>query len=225
MAIGNFLFGTDAKTQQLSTKTPQQLGWLNQSGQQASQGLANTNLDYAPIKQEIMRKFQTETVPGLLEQLQGMAGNGSRGGSALGAQLGGSLENLGSILGSQESQYNLQKHQALLQQLGLASSPQFENLQFNAQPGLLQGLAGGVGQGAGQALPLYALLSQFQNQKTGSSTGQTPAAGTDTSNASNWLPLFLSILGGLGGAAAGGPAGALLGSNVGGGVGSYFGGK
>lgn len=215
MAYGSSLFtGRPEEIRQLPTKTPQQLGWANQSGQQASQGLANTNLAFSPIRQEIMKQFETQTIPGLLERLQYSQGSGRLGGSDLEASLGGALKNLGGQLGAQESQYNLSKHGALLNQLGMGLQPQFETA-ISPETG---GIWGQSAQGFGQALPLMALLSMYgqggQGGQSQSPSGTSATAtGTQQGGWQSYIPMLLKALGaGAVGFAGGGPIGGAIGA-------------
>lgn len=171
-------FGTPAKTEQVNRFTPQQMQQQAGVGQLGYQGLQNTPLDFNPIRQRIMREFETKTVPGLLERLNAFQGPNVQNSSALGGQLIGGLENLGGTLAAQESQYNLQKFNQLLNAFQQGQQPQFDIIQHAAQPGFLDMLLGGSASAlpyaanslsAGSGNKLRSLLSSLGGGSTQSS--------------------------------------------------------
>jgi hypothetical protein len=178
--IGELFFGTSDKQGQMNRFNPQQMQQQAAAGQLGLQGLQNTSMDFDKVRPRIMREFQTQTIPGLLERLQGMGGEGGLRSGGLGEQLGGAFENLGENLYGQEQQFNLQKFQNLLQAFQQGQQSPWDNYYQPGSPGLLHFLAGG----AGQALPglmsgasgnigpaLKSLLSMFGGNQTQTSAG------------------------------------------------------
>jgi len=169
MALMDFLFGQPARTEQISRFTPQQTQMLNRGGAYGMQGLQNLapqyqqlmqGLDFNPIEQNAMRQFQQQTVPGLAERFSSMGSGGAQGSSAFAQSLGGAGADLSSQLGALGAQYGLQRGQLGGQLLGqqgnifgnlanMGMQPQFDTMQYGAQPGLLQSLLGGMAPGAG----------------------------------------------------------------------------
>lgn len=151
----DFLVGTPGRTEQFQRFNPQQQGintqlldmlpGLLQRGTQGFQG------GFAPIAQRARSQFQSQTIPSLAERFTALGGgqNSSAFQGALGQAGAGLEEGLAGL----ESKYNLaqggQQQQLLLALLSAALQPQFENSYFPQRGGLLQGLAGGLGQGLG----------------------------------------------------------------------------
>jgi len=189
--MANIFTGSSGRTEQVNRFNPQQMQQQAAAGQLGLQGIQNTSMDFNKVRPRIMREFQTNTVPGLLERLQGFQGAGVGNSSALGQQLGGALENLGENLYGQEQQFNLQKFQNLLQAFQQGQQSPWDTIQHAAQPGLLNYLAGGAGQALGSAAMgggnpmsmLSSLLSMFGGgNKTQSSTGGSMGGGAPVSN-------------------------------------------
>lgn len=165
--LGQFLTGTQGNTQQFQRFTPQQQGLQNTSInsiqdilkmlQPGGQGQFN----FAPIAQQARNQFQTQTAPSIAERFTSLGGNGTGGSSGLNSALAGAGANLEQGLAGIESKYNLaqqgQQTQLLQLLLSLAGQPSFENAYFPSQPGFLQGLVGGVGQGLGSLSGLSGL--------------------------------------------------------------------
>jgi hypothetical protein len=169
MAFMDFLFGSPARQEQISRFTPQQLQMLNQGGTYGMQGLQNLapqyqqlmqGLNFDPIEQNAMRQFQQTTIPSLAERFSGMGAGGSQRSSAFAQSLGGAGADLMSQLGALRAQYGLQRGQLGGQLLGqqgnifgnlasLGMQPQFDVMQYGAQPGLLPSLLGGMAPGFG----------------------------------------------------------------------------
>jgi len=142
------LLSRKPRAQNISRLTPEQLGWQQQAGQTALQGLQNPYEGFAPIANQAREKFQSSTVPSLAERFTAL-GNSQRSSSfqrALG-QAGAGLE---SNLAALQSQYG-QRQQGLLQNLlGLALQPNFDTIYQQQQPGFLQSALGGLSGGLGQ---------------------------------------------------------------------------
>lgn len=142
------LLSRKPRAQNISRLTPEQLGWQQQAGQTALQGLQNPYEGFAPIANQAREQFQSSTVPSLAERFTAL-GNSQRSSSfqrALG-QAGAGLE---SNLAALQSQYG-QRQQGLLQNLlGLALQPNFDTIYQQQQPGFLQSALGGLSGGLGQ---------------------------------------------------------------------------
>lgn len=113
--------------------------------------LGNNSQDFNAFAAPEMRRFQEQIVPGLAEQFAGM-GSGALSSSGFQQALGSAGTDLGERLGAIRAQMRQQAAQGLtgLGQMGLG--PYSENILRPAQPGFLQGVAGGLGKGLGQGL-------------------------------------------------------------------------
>ncbi len=204
MAVGEFLFGTPARNEKLSTVTGEQAGLNKQAiggsnqlisyllnnmmGGQGGQG----RFDFAPIAQKARTQFEQQTIPGIAERFNTL-GRGALSSSGFAQTLGGAGAGLEEGLAAQESQYGLQQQgllQSLLGQLlGQSNQQQFENIYHPEQPGFVQSVAPGVIAGlassfggplagaAGGALAnaLFGSVGQQAPTKTASSSPQGPS--------------------------------------------------
>jgi len=162
MSFFNTLFGTQSEMKQQPTQTPQQMQYL----QQILQGLQGGNSDiqgmnylnslfsndpqaFRDYEAPAMRQFNEQILPGIAERFTGM-GAGSQNSSAFQQQATAAGSRLSENLAAQRA--NL-RGQGINQMQGFGQmglTPQFENIYMQGQPGLLQGLSGGLGQGFGQ---------------------------------------------------------------------------
>lgn len=152
------LLSKKPRAQNISRLTPEQLGWQQQAGQQAIQGLQNPYEGFAPIANQAREQFQSSTVPSLAERFSAMGTGGQRS-SAFQSALGQAGSGLESNLAALQSQYGLQNRSLLQNLLAQALTPSFDTIFQQQQPGFLQsalgGLSGSLGQyGAMQGLGL-----------------------------------------------------------------------
>jgi hypothetical protein len=157
---------------------------MNQLLQQAQGMIGQQPQSFEPIAQAATKRFQTESIPALAERLGELGGQSKYSSGFTGGLLGaeaGLQENLAGM----EQQFGQQQFQNAMQLLQAGLQPQFDTGIRPAQSGLLQPLAGSVGQAAGQAGTMALLLK------------------------------LLPLLGGIGGGVAEGPAGAAVGSGLG----------
>jgi hypothetical protein len=127
-------------------------GAFGQAADYYRSNLSNNPEDYNAFAAPQLRQFNEEIIPGLSEQFAGMGSGGlsSSGFRNAAINAGTDLsERLGAI------RANLRQNSAAgLQNIGQAGLGRFtENLYNEPQPGFLQGIAGGIGQGLGSALP------------------------------------------------------------------------
>lgn len=161
--IGRMLFGGRPKQYQMPTTTPQQQALLQQlmSGLQGGQSnipgmeylqqlMSNDPSAFQAYEQPLMRQFNQEIVPGIAERFSGM-GMGSRNSGAFQQQVAGAAGRLSENLGAQRANLRQGAMQQLMGMYGQAMQPQFQSI---AQPqyGMIPGLLGGMGQGAGYGL-------------------------------------------------------------------------
>jgi len=142
------LLSRKPRAQNISRLTPEQLGWQQQAGQAALQGLQNPYEGFAPIANQAREQFQSSTVPSLAERFTAL-GNSQRSSSfqrALG-QAGAGLE---SNLAALQSNYGLRQQGLLQNLLGLALQPNFDTIYQQQQPGFLQSALGSLSGGLGQ---------------------------------------------------------------------------
>ena len=130
----------------------QQQGGFMQALQMALSQLQNPQQGFEPIAQQARSQFETQTLPGLIEQFTAGAPSGERS-SAFAGALGSAGAGLEQNLASMGSQYGLQQQGLSQNLLGMGLTPQN---QFAYQPqqqsgimNLLQSLSSGVGFGLG----------------------------------------------------------------------------
>lgn len=152
-SLKQFAVGTPGQLQQFPRLSAPQLGLQNSVGNAAQQLLPQVQqgFDFAPIAQQARTNFSTQTAPTIAQRFLSM-GN-SRGGSDYNHAIASAGAGLEEGLAGLQSKYGLaqqgQQQQLLLALLSMALQPQFENAYFPSRPGLLQGLAGGLGSGLG----------------------------------------------------------------------------
>lgn len=163
MALGSALAGlvgggmsafgkkSPAQTTQLPTKSPEQMGWMGQLGQQ---GMAN--VDPEALEKRSMKMFQQQIMPSIAERFAGMGALDSTGFEK--SMMGASGELLEGLQG--------QRSGLGLQQLMMALQPQFENMYRPEGPGAMQSFGGNL-MGAGlQALgPSLGLMGSQMQQR------------------------------------------------------------
>src|ERR1700679_1928535 len=191
MAIGNFLTGSPASSQQFSTITPQQAGVKGAVGNQALrmlQNLGGGQNNFEPIANQARTQFNEQTIPGLAERFTNF-GSGANRSSAFQGALGEAGSNLEQGLAALKSQFGQQQQgldQNLLQLLlGHSLSPESETGFQQEDQGILGGLTpylsqllpylpailgsffgpGGTAAGAGVGAGLSALLNSSGQQK------------------------------------------------------------
>lgn len=145
--ISEFFLGSPAKTEQVSTMTPQQQQLISSLLQQLMTGLGSSQASFAPIRASAQEHFKQEIIPTIAERFTAMGGR--QGTNAYPMALGQAGANLERDLAAQESQFNLQRQGNLMQILGLAMRPQFENVYNPSSPGFLQNVAAGAASGVG----------------------------------------------------------------------------
>lgn len=141
MALGSYLFGSPAKTQQLPLFSPPQQQARNSLLQMGQQQLQNNPLSFAPQREQYLKQFNEQIIPTLAERFAD-----NQRSSAFKGALGNTASDFGAKLGALESQYNLQANQQGFNQLRSALTPDFQYYSTPAQSGLLQNLAGQLGQ-------------------------------------------------------------------------------
>jgi hypothetical protein len=159
--LSEILFGAKPVEQQIPTMTPEQQQLLTmltegmgESGPQMfqylSELLSGDSQAQSAFAAPMMRQFQEETIPGIAERFGGVGAQSSSGfQQALGKAGAGLQENLAALRSQLQSQAAGQLQGLLGQGLGTRA---FENIYMPQQQGLLHGLAGGAGQGAGSAM-------------------------------------------------------------------------
>jgi len=194
-SIGNFLFGTPEKRQNVSTLRPEQEGLYNQlvnSGTQQGAGgafgqsadyyrnlLGDDSSDYNAFAAPQLRQYNEDIMPGISEQFAGMGSGGLSSSGFRNAQVQGATdlsERLGAIRANlrQAGAQGLQN----IGQMGLNSFSQNQVTQPGTQ-GLFGGLSSAVGKG----------LGSFIGGKVGSNTSpygtNGPQASPQLNNYSN----------------------------------------
>lgn len=162
------LLSKKPRAENISKLSPQQLGWQNQAGNLALQGLQNPYEGFEPIAQQARTQFQTSTVPSLAERFTSMGSGGQRSSAFQGAlgQAGAGLE---SNLAALQSDYGLRRQGMLQNLLGQALQPNFDTRFVQHEPGFLESalgsISGGLSQyGAMKGLGMFGGLGQNQAQ-------------------------------------------------------------
>lgn len=136
------LWGEPPSTSGASRFTDYQQNVLNYLTQGGLQGLSQTPPNFAPIANQQLERFYTNTIPSIAERFTAMGG-GQRSSAFQGA-LANAGRFLGNDLAATQGQYNLQQQGNLLNMLNLGLTPQFENVLREGGQGLLQGAAKGA---------------------------------------------------------------------------------
>lgn len=139
--LGNLLGGSSGSREQIQRFTPQQEQALNSILQQALGGLQGNQFDFGPIEQQARTGFAQQTIPSIAERFTSM-GEGGQGSSAFQSALGRAGAGLEQGLAGMKQQYGLQQQGNLQNLLGMGLAPQFENVEYQRSPGMLEGLAG-----------------------------------------------------------------------------------
>lgn len=147
-SVGRFFSGTRPQVYNNPLYSPYQndaLNYLTQFGlggiQNLQQNQPGNNFNFAPIGNQELERFYTQTVPSLAERFTAL-GDGQRS-SAFQGTLAQAGRGLGNDLAAQQQQYNLQQQQLAQNQYGMNQNlysnalslglrPQFES---NLQPG------------------------------------------------------------------------------------------
>jgi hypothetical protein len=140
------IFGRPGRVEQFPRFTPEQQG-LQSQAIGGAQGLLGRmgQFDFAPIAQQARERFQTQTLPGLVNQF---AGTGGMAGSAFARALGGAGRGFETDLAALQQNYNLKQEDQMMQRLqqllGVGMAPSFESAYMKPQQGfgpqLLQAL-------------------------------------------------------------------------------------
>ena len=161
--FNKFLHGSQERFQRIPTQTPQNMSFLDSLVSGAQSGLQNPYAGFEPIRQDVTRQFNTETVPGIAERFT--AGNAQRSSAFQGA-LGNASSSLASKLAAMQSQYGLENRRGLLEQGRLGLTPQFENIHRPETQGLLGNLMQNIGPLAGAGADIYKTYQGGKNVET-----------------------------------------------------------
>jgi hypothetical protein len=166
----SFLTGTKGKWSQQSLLGKEQMpGYQQLQGAIAGQGaggafgtaadyyrnlLSNDNETFDQLAAPELRRFREQTIPDLSEQFAGMGSGGLSSSGFRNASINASTD-LSERLGAIRAGLRQQAAQGLsdIGQMGLQRFN--ENVYTQGQPGMLQNVAGGIGQGVGLAGGAY----------------------------------------------------------------------
>jgi len=135
--LGEFAAGTPAQLHQVNRFSPEVQTALQQLLGQGMQGLQNPTQGFQPIENQARANFNQQTIPSLAERFTGFTGGASSSPSFI-SQLGQAGAGLDTNLAALKSQYGLQNQAQMMQLLGMATQPQFENYMQPGQEGFLQ---------------------------------------------------------------------------------------
>lgn len=163
MALMDFLFGSPAKIEPVSTMTPGQeqlfgqytnlIGAPMQGGLRYLQDIFSGSPEVMQAFQApYMRQFQEQTVPGLAERFAGM-GSGAQNSSAFAQTLGQAGAGLSENLAALQANIRQNALSHLVQMMNPAFSTRaFQNVETPATSGLMGSLMPALGTGLGFAL-------------------------------------------------------------------------
>lgn len=183
---------------------------LNQARQMGLQGLQQNPLNFAPIEQRELSRFQQEVVPGLAERFTSL-GSGAQGSSAFRGALSQGASDLGERLAGLRSQFALQSQAPLQNLLNLGTQQRFQQQFIPGSPSGLSSLLSSILPALGLTAGSYfGGLGGFAGQQLGSKlthqlgggpqepaplTGGLPAeAPSFMERLQNLLPLYTSGL-------------------------------
>ena len=187
---GNFFTGYDPMDYQQTTLGPEQIPLYEQSvnaGLQRGAGgafgttadyyrdlLGNNPEDFNRFAAPEMRQFNEQTIPGLAEQFAGMGSGGLSSSGFRNAAVNAGAD-LGERLGAIRANLRQQGAQGLMG-IGQQGLNQYlENIHIPGQPGMLQGMASGMGSG----------LTQMAGNYFNNGGGQSVPAGGSSSSGGN----------------------------------------
>jgi hypothetical protein len=131
------LWGEPPKVEGANRFSPFQQNALNFLAQGGLRGLTQTPFNFAPMANQQLENFYTNTVPSLAERFTAMGG-GQRSSAFQGA-LANAGRFLGNDLAAQQGQYNLQQQGNLLNLLNLGLTPQYEQFVNPGTTGVIPG--------------------------------------------------------------------------------------
>lgn len=178
--FSKFLNGSQEQFQRTPTQTPQGMSFLESLLSGAQSGLQNPEAGFNPIRQDVTRQFNTETVPGIAERFTGA--NAQRSSAFQGA-LGNAGSGLASRLAAMQAQYGLENRRGLLEQGRLGLTPQFETFHRPETPGFLSSLMGNIGPLASAGADIYKAyqggknFGQFGDQSAQEAQGNQGTSG------------------------------------------------
>jgi len=214
-SIGNFLFGTPEKRENVSTLRPEQEGLYNQligAGRGSGAGgafggaadyyrnlLSDDSADYDAFAAPALRQYNQDIVPGLSEQFAGMGAGGLSSSGFMNAQNQGAVD-LAERLGQIRANLRNQGAQGLasIGNMGLQNFSQNMVTQPGT-PGLLGSLSGGIGNAVAQGVGM-----PLGNQISGWFGGSGNRVGANSSPYGNSIKASPQMGGTLGGATSGG---------------------
>lgn len=147
----DFLLGTPGGIQQVSPYSEQQQQAMSQIMPYSLYGLQNPQQGFEPMAQQARTQFMQTTIPSLAERFSSMGSNAMSSPAFL-SQLGQAGAGLEQNLAAMGSQYGLQNRSQLMSLLGMGLSPQYQNYQVKAQPGLFQQMMPAMGRIGATAL-------------------------------------------------------------------------
>ncbi len=161
----DFLTGTDPVDYQQTLLAPEQIPLYDQSvnaGLNRGAGgafgdsadyyrdlLSNDPADFDMFARPEMRRFNEDIVPGLSEQFAGMGSGGLSSSGFRNAAVSAGTD-LSERLGAIRANLRQQGAQGLFQAGQQGLQHHLENVHVDGQPGMLQGMASGIGQGMAQ---------------------------------------------------------------------------
>lgn len=170
MALGSFLFGRKAKSEQLPLLNQQQMAYLSNILNMAQQGMNDPYSGFEPIQQKAMSQFQ-ESIPTLAERFTALSPSAQRS-SGFQSALGRAQAGLSESLAALRAQYGLQNRGQMMQLGQMGLRPSLENMYHPSTHGLLGELAGpamsaGLGAATGGALGAGVFGRGLMNQYKG----------------------------------------------------------
>lgn len=135
--INDALYGSPPTVEAANRFTKFQQDILNLLAQGGLHGITQTPFNFAPIANQQLENFYTQTVPSIAERFTAMGG-GQRSSAFQGA-LANAGRFLGNDLAALQGQYNLQQQGNLLNLLNLGLTPQFEQFVQPGSTGLIPG--------------------------------------------------------------------------------------
>jgi len=132
------------------------------------EGLRDPYAGFEPIAQQARSRFQSQTMPSLMERFGGLGATRSSGYKGL---MAGAGEDFEQQLAAMRAQYGLQNRSSLMQLLGLGLQPQFENIYRPETAGGMQMMGAqlaGAGLGGLGTMLGGQYLSGLEGQRQGS---------------------------------------------------------
>ena len=187
ISAGSALFGKSKKAtnERVPNYSNDQITDMNQLRQLGMAGLQDPGAGFEPIANQAISRFNTDTVPSLMERFRSMGAN--RYSSGVQGALSRAGSDLQGNLASQQAQYGINNRNSLAGLAGLGLRPQFDNIHTPSQPGAMQSLgANAFGPSIKSLLKFISANPEIFNLEPETQPKAQSGAGNPNTDNRNW---------------------------------------